>query len=552
MTDSDTQAGARRDYDVAVLGCHLSTGLLAAILARNGIRTALIPTEADQQFPAGETTVPYTAELFFLLGSRFGVPGIAAMGSFAELPEAVRASSGVKRNLGFLYHRPGRTQQPAEALQFNVPGEHSEWHPYRPDVDRHAATIAVRHGARLYQVAARPGGVRLTEAGATIELAGGETVQAQYVVDGSAGDGLPPSVAAGPRGNGLRHRSTLWHAHLTGVRPFESLTASRGYGKASPWSAGTLLHAFDGGWVQVAPFGAAAPGHQRCSVAVSVDPAVAGEGTGPAAGFAKLLRRYPDLWRQFADAAPVQPWQQFSPWPALATQCAGPRWFLFDRAAGRHDLVLSRDVTMGLELVYAVAEGLLETAATGDWAGGGMKDAAAFQRGLFGFYDRFIAAGRAAAQDFQLWNAYLRVWLLWSILSALSLKRARLDGEAGTGAARWSHLRPSGGTPHWYPVPDGLAGLLSWTLAEIERVPHQIPAATAAENIFARLRQEPFVPPLYDFGDPAARYYYFTRSRRLRMLAWSKTTAPPDFRRLLTADNITAKPVTHGGSNAGT
>jgi FADH2 O2-dependent halogenase len=50
------------------------------------------------------------------------------------------------------------------------------------------------------------------------------------------------------------------------------------------------------------------------------------------------------------------------------------------------------------------------------------------------------------------------------------------------------------------------------------------------------------VPPLYAFGDPAARYYRFTRSRRLMMLLWAKTTAPADFRRLLTTDNVTAVP----------
>jgi FADH2 O2-dependent halogenase len=83
-------------------------------------------------------------------------------------------------------------------------------------------------------------------------------------------------------------------------------------------------------------------------------------------------------------------------------------------------------------------------------------------------------------------------------------------------------------------------------MTDIEGVAAGEWADAAAGRIFARLRRERFVPPLYAFGDPEARYYYyyyyFTRARRLRMLLWAKTTAPADFRRLLTADNVTAVP----------
>jgi hypothetical protein len=49
------------------------------------------------------------------------------------------------------------------------------------------------------------------------------------------------------------------------------------------------------------------------------------------------------------------------------------------------------------------------------------------------------------------------------------------------------------------------------------------------------------VPPLYKFGDPAARYYHFTLGRRLLMLAWVKTVAPADFKRLLSRENVTGR-----------
>ncbi len=539
---SDAAAAPLR-HDVAILGNHLATALLAAILARSGVKTVLVPTEADIGLPAGETTVPYTAELFFLLASKFDVPEIATLAMFDTLPDSIRSTCGIKRNLGFLYHRQGENQRPAETLQFNVPAEHSEWHVYRPDVDAYASDLAAAKGAVVLNVNARGGKVEVGADGVSIELADGRTVQAEYLVNGSADAEMLPVGVRGPAHERAKHRAHLLFAHLTGVLPFESVTSLRRYRQASSWSQGTLLHVFDGGWAQVVPFGNHdRSGNARCSVSASLDPAQADLDAAPSAQLRQLVQRFPDLHRQLAGATVVRPWQAHENWPAIAANCAGPRWFLFDRAAGRHDLLLSRDITMGLELVHAAATGLLRMAKSGDWAGDQMKEIGEFEFSLFDFHDRFVAAGRVASRNFMLWNAYLRVWLLWSILSALSLKRARMDGEITGSSAGWSHVEQFGQRQHWYQVPAGLPDLLIETLQDIESVKLGMPAATAANRIFSRLRHERFVPPLYRFGDPEARYYYFTMLRRFRMLLWVKTTAPPDFRRLLTPENVTARP----------
>lgn len=546
MTSSAEPGTPASRYDVAIVGSHLSTALLAAILARHGVKTILIPTESDRHTPAGETTVPYTAELFFLLGSKFGLPEITKLGMFSTLPESVRCDCGVKRNLSFLYHRPGTRQQPAETLQFNVPAEHAEWHAYRPCVDAHAAGLAAANGAVVLHSDASPGGVTIGPDHIAVRLVDGRDIRARYLVNGSADPQMLPPGVQGPLSTRAKHRARLLFAHLSGVSALESVAPLSRYGKASPWSEGTLLHVFSGGWVQVVPFGNhAGSGNERCSVTVSLDPSQAAPTVAPSTEFRQLIQRFPELNRQFGHTPTAQPWQASPDWPAIATTCTGPRWLLFDRAAGRHDLLLSRDITMSLELVHAAATGLLRMAATGDWAGHQMSEIGEFQLRLFEFHDRFIAAGRTATRSFLLWNAYLRVWLLWSILSALSLKRARLDGSAGSRPASWSSVEQFAEVPYWYRVPTGLPELMLESLREIESVALGTPAETAASHIFAMLRKESFVPPLYRFGDPQARYYNFTRSRRLRMLLWAKTTAPPDFRRLLTAENITASPPGH-------
>ena len=90
-------------------------------------------------------------------------------------------------------------------------------------------------------------------------------------------------------------------------------------------------------------------------------------------------------------------------------------------------------------------------------------------------------------------------------------------------------------------MPRGLLGLLDRTFGALDDVRAGVRSpGQAADAIFADLRRADFVPPLYAFADPAARVYRFTMPKRLQMLWWVKTSAPEDFRRLLTRDNVTS------------
>jgi tetracycline 7-halogenase / FADH2 O2-dependent halogenase len=150
---------------------------LGAILARQGLSVLLVPSPDDATDLSGETTVPYTAEVFMLLAHRFGVPEIGAFGRFTELPADVRRRSGIKRSLGFLYHREGAVQNPRESVQFNVPGEHTEWHLYRPVVDEYAVELAKKYGAAV-------AGPDAEVAGAWVETGSGEPEGRVRTTDG--------------------------------------------------------------------------------------------------------------------------------------------------------------------------------------------------------------------------------------------------------------------------------------------------------------------------------------------------------------------------------
>jgi tetracycline 7-halogenase / FADH2 O2-dependent halogenase len=537
--DAGPSADPRRKYDVIILGSHLAGSTLATVLAANGVDVLLVDAPGDTLDPAGETTVPYTAEVFFTLARRFGVPELAGFGLTSELPAELRRASGIKRSIGFLYHEAGRAQDPRHAIQFNVPGEHAEWHPYRPQADLYARRLAQQRGAST--IALRP-----VVTGATVETdrvhvttSDGAQWQGRYVVDGSGpGSPLLAGLGAAAGRRALRSSSRLLATHMVGVRPFEDCADLKAYHRATPWSAGTVSHLFDGGWVQVVPFGNHPDGgNPLCGVTMSLDGAHVPLPGSPDDEFRQVVSRFPGMAAQFADAVPVRPWVTEDRAQHAVANPAGSRYFIFDRTASRNDLLLSRELTMAAEMVYALASQLIPAVKTDQWPLAPFERIGRFQRDLIDFNDRILAVTRISTRDFQLWNAFSRVWLLWSMLAAMSLKRVRADAAA---SGDWAATERFGDGAFWFPVPGGLPELVYEALAWGEDVgERRLSPQSAARRIFRSLRKAKFVPPLYGFGQPEDRYYHFSLLRRLRMLVWSRTGAPPEFRQMLTRENVT-------------
>jgi FADH2 O2-dependent halogenase len=529
--------GSPARHTVAVLGAHLGGGMLAAILARAGIDVVLVDSPHDATTPAGETTVPYTAEVFELLARRYGVPELSALGHFGQLPAEVRRTSGVKSSIGFVYARPGAPVRPHQVVQFNVPSEHGESHLYRPDVDAWVHQLAVRYGAKVPQ--GRPAFTEVHgEAGDfTIGLTDGSSVGAAFVVDMSGPDApmlrrLGPDPALRP----LRHSSRVLTAHLRGVRPLER-RVDPGKG-GTPWTGGTTQVVFPGGWIQLVPFGDQRTGETSLtSVAVSLDAKIWPQrSASPEDDFQQLVRQFPDLEWQFAHATTVRAWTGSEPWQYGANAAAGDGFVVLERSAVRCDFTLSRDVTLTAELVHEAAAHLISAAGSGDWSVERFRPLEAFQASLIEHGDRLLRTALTATTDFRLWNAFCRVWLLHSMFAALSLKRARNDALAAPGRPdQWRELERHRGAGLWFPVYPGFVALFDDMDQLVRRVAdNRLAPGAAAERIFGQLRKASFVPPLFAFGDPTDRYYNFTPLKRVKVMLWAKRRAPYMVQRVLT------------------
>lgn len=508
---------APRTRDVVLAGSGLAVDLLAAILARGGIGVTVRCDGNGTPPKVGVTTVPYTAELCYLLAARFDVPEIAELAMFGRLPAALQVTSGVKQSLGFVYHRARRATDPSENVQFSVPGEHAEWHAYLPDVTAHTRGIAEQYGARY-------------ETGDSDSAESETGARRALVLDCS-------STSSQPTGQ-------LTATALFGdVAPFEQSRPPKDGGYTSPWSEGTLTHAFRGGWVQLAAFdNHPAAGNRSCSVSISVAAPTDGAGAGGAdddvdSVLAELCGRYPDLGLQLRGSNRQGSWRVSGAAPLdgradLALPLSG------DSCAA----LFGQDLTVPLELVHAVSAALLAPAALdGDQAVRRSVDSiAGFANDLLASNARFAAAGRAATVDFAPWNAFLRAWLLWSISSALALKKIRIDAVR---SGDWAPASKFDRGILWFDLAPGIEPVLNRCVTTIESIDRDsVSVPVAAQRVFDQLSNRRVIPPLYRFASPGARRYRLNLATRLKLMAWMFTVAPREYRGMFTADNITAVP----------
>jgi FADH2 O2-dependent halogenase len=494
------------DSDVCLSGSGIGVDLLATILARGGLRVT-VSDEAGAA-PVAVTTVPYTAELMFLLADRFAVPELADLAMYGRLPAWLQASSGIKQSLGFVYHRANRAHDRAENVQFSVPGEHAEWHAYLPDIQRHTRKLAQRYGVRY---AASPP---------------------------AAGTGLAVTCTGTSPDAPARLAGT---AIFDGVTPFEQSRPPKDDGYTQPWSEGSTVHGFRGGWVQVAAFGNHPDAtNTGCAVSVSV-PAEAGRDCGGDLDtvLARLCQRYPDLGLQLRGASRHGPWSQTG---VPASDRPPGDALVLELSLGRGEVLFGQDFTLLLELVHASAAILLAPGALASPAARAesVRAIERFQQSLLGYAEDFAAAGRIATQGFESWNAYLRAWLLWSISSALALKKVRLDAVRSGDWVEASHFDRG---MEWFALAPGIAGTVTACAAATRAIAEQsVPPRVAAGRVFALLSRRRIIPPFYKFGTPAARRYRLNLATRLKVLVWTFTVAPKAYRGMLTADNITAVP----------
>jgi FADH2 O2-dependent halogenase len=344
------------DFDLAVVGSGFAGTLTARIARQLGLRTVLLERGRHPRFVIGESSTPLADLLWTELVRRYDLPKLAPLAKWGswqrELPHL---PCGLKRGFTFFHHRAGEPFQDDKTCSRQLlvaassRDETADTHWYRPDFDAFLVNEAVAAGIEfldatdLTAVDFSPTAVTL------VGLRDGRPLRltARFLVD-----------ASGPRGFlfrqlGLAEAAAVHpvptqslYAHFRGVRRLAELGVPADAARAPyPPDDAAVHHVFAGGWIWVLRFN-----HGVTSAGAAVTDELAGAlGLADgAAGWERLLARFPTVRAQFASAEPVTAFYHSPRLPFAAATITGPRWALLPYGAGFVDPLLSTGFALSL------------------------------------------------------------------------------------------------------------------------------------------------------------------------------------------------------------
>lgn len=529
----------QKPFDVAILGSGIAGSMMAAILARQGKTVLMVDQGEHPRFALGESTVPHTSMMMRIIADRYDVPEIKHCADFNSIQKHVTRSCGIKRNFGFVYHRAGRPQDPRESTQ-SVIAEYPhgpESHLFRQDVDAYLHNVAIRYGAVSRQKTS-VAGIEIDGGGVRLHSRAGEEYKARFLID-AAGYRSPVAERFGLREKPTRlktHSRSLF-THMVGVRPYDDCVEPQGaHGMPRLWCQGTLHHIFDGGWMWIIPF----DNHQEsmnplCSVGLNLDSRrYPKNGQAPEQEFADFLERYPSIAVQFDRAAAVRDWVSTERLQYSATRNIGERFLLMSHASGAIDALYSRGLANTSEIVNAATVPLLKALDDDDFSLDRFEFVDRLQQAQLDHNDKLVGSSYTAFKDFDLWNAWYRVWVIGAFYGWLRLNRCYKQWEE-TGDIAWLEKLDQ---PRWYgylcPDLEPFAELFAATtdiVSEVEAA--TTTPAQATGRIMALLRAADFVPPMFEIDNPERRHTVeLDYGTFLDMLNWFRRSAPADARKL--------------------
>jgi FADH2 O2-dependent halogenase len=412
------------NFDVAILGSGMSGSIMAAILAKRGVSVLVLDGEVHPRFAVGESTIPHTSLLISLLAEKYGMPELDYTTYPDRLADHVCTTCGVKRTFGFAYHRPGEVHDRREALQFGTSAK-DENHWFRQDIDAYLYHLAVHYGAVPRQ-RTKVTSLEIDQQGLRMRLSTGEDIHARYLVDAT---GYRSVIAdrydLREKPTRFKHHSRSLFTHMVDVPPFDEehnpLSVS--------WHQSTLHHCFERGWFWVIPFN----NHKRStnpliSVGLTIDPRRYPKNSQPPEEeFEQFLRRFPSVAEQFANAKAVRPWVSTDRLQYSSKQTVGYRWCMMSHAAGALDPLFSRGLINTIEVIHALLDPLMNALAEDDFDEARFAHVEPLQQRVLDYNDRLVNGAFISWADFDLWNAWLRVWGLGTLITEFRTMNALAD-----------------------------------------------------------------------------------------------------------------------------
>lgn len=530
----------KTDYDVIILGTGIGGSMLGAILAKHNLNVLMLDAETHPRFAIGEATTPDTNFRLKLLSHKYDLPEIAHLSAFHPTRDYISPACGVKRAFSFLYQREGKDQSARETHQYPTlaPPMGPDCHFFRQDTDAYMMAVAVNYGAKVRQQT-RIKDFDIQEDHVSLTSEKGETFTGKYLVDGTG----MKSVLAHKFGlrkpaETFRTNTRAIFTHMVGVKLYDQVGAPQQiHGHKYPLSQSTLHHVFEGGWCWIIPFN----NHQDstnplCSVGLVLNREIHPEtGMNPEEEFWSFVKKFPDMVRHFEGAQAVRGWVGTGRLQYGATSITGHRYSLLSHAGFFIDPLYSTGLALTTAMVDLLGGQLLKAFRTNDFSVESFEHLNKFFDNNIGYADEMVSSSFVSFRDFDLWDAWFRVWVVGLFIGTclnanLYLKYIETKDKRV--------LDQSGVEP--YSVLLGgkfseFQTLYRQALAEMDRVKAgETPPSEAAQKIRGLFKGLDYVPTYWRWHEAAVRTTpAFTIWGMTRMYFWFLFYAPKPIRKAL-------------------
>lgn len=524
---------AQRPYDVVVLGAGIGGAALAAILARHGAKVLLADAGTHPRFAIGESTVPATSRQWGMMADHYDVPELGYLAHHASVAEHIAASSGIKKNFGFVYHREGESMpRENEAHQLVLGGTIGyEAHLYRQDVDMWLTNVAVRYGAEL-RMASPIEDLDVREDGVTLKLKGGVLVDARCVIDGcGAASPFAKKMGLREQPTRLRTESRSIFTHMVDVKPFDD-SVGKSLGNPVPWNHGTLQHMWEGGWLWIIPFNNTEKSRNPfVSVGLQFDLRYSPHNNlPPEVELRQTLERFPAIAKQFTNAKAVRPWVKVPRLQYSSTKTHQGRYMMLAHTSGFVDPLFSRGLATTTEHLQTLAWRILQAIDDDDFSDERFAYSDKLLQKLTDGADQLIYGAFTAWRSFDLWDAWFRLWILGQAFAEFRLVVKHLEYRNTGDRTIFKGMEDPPHLGLLFPSLDRYADLWAFCVAAVDKVDRgEMDASTASREIFQLLKHHNYGPPLLDIADRNVRFFGVPKRRDVpRGLWWMRRDAPKD------------------------
>ncbi len=528
-----------KHFDTIILGSGISGTALASILAQQGFRVLLLEKGTHPRFAIGESMLPQTSMWMWIVGERFGVPEMKNLTNAKAVQQHVSSSCGVKRNIGFVYHREGETQNPNDGHQL-IPPENpffSESHLFRQDVDLYMLNAAIGYGV-VYRDLTELENIDFQEDEVRVKTKDGEEYSARFLVDGSGYRSLvAQKFNLREKPTRLRTNSRAIFTHVTGLRPYDDCISEQAdsLGQSRGWHEGTLHHVFDGGWLWIIPFDNHSKSENSvCSIGLMLDAKkFPKKDLSPEQEFQEIVERFPSVAEHLKDSKPVRKWVSTDRLQYSSTKSVGHRYALLSSTYGFIDPLYSRGLLSTFETIHALAGRLIGALKDDDFSPERFAYVDKLQAAQLDDTDKIIYNAYRSMSHFELWNAWTQLWLATVIFGDTYIFSHCLkymdSGDVSLFAKLEEDPCPIAGAPFardMKSIVNGYETVLD--LFEAEEL--EVTASEAASYMLDLLGNSDWLPKsIYPWGSPTARHIDFNLVFR-DWITWGKSKAPSAIR----------------------